>query len=117
MPVRGEPCEIPDFLAQRSYADISGGSYPLGFKYLLEIIKYYSDGADIKVPESVSAEQEEVEETQEEDEYYDQAEPPDDVAWNWQPHHEGAGSDNRNYSGYQHATTNVLARKAFGGPF
>ncbi len=62
VPVRGKPCEIPDFLAQRSYADISGGSYPLGFKYLLEIIGYYSDGADIKVPESISAGEEEEDE-------------------------------------------------------
>ena len=52
VPVRSEPCEMPDFLAQRSYADISGGSYPLGFRHLLEILRYYSDGAAIKVPES-----------------------------------------------------------------
>ena len=62
VPVRGKPCEIPDFLAQRSYADISGGSYPLGFRYLLEIISYYSDGADIKVPESISVGEEEADE-------------------------------------------------------
>ena len=48
VPVRSEPCEMPDFLAQRSYADISGGSYPLGFRHLLEILRYYSDGAAIK---------------------------------------------------------------------
>lgn len=62
VPVRGEPCEIPDFLAQRSYADISGGSYHMGFKYLLEIISYYSDGAGIKVLESISSGDEEEEE-------------------------------------------------------
>jgi type III secretion protein V len=50
VPVRGEPCEIPDFLAQRSYADISGGSYPLGFRQLLMILRHYSDEADIVLP-------------------------------------------------------------------
>lgn len=63
VPVRGQPCEIPDFLAQRSYADISGGSYPLGFKYLLEILRYHSDGqsgehsdgAAIKMPANIAA--------------------------------------------------------------
>jgi type III secretory pathway component EscV len=42
VPVRGEPCEVPDFLAQRSHADISGGSYPLGFRHLLTILRHYS---------------------------------------------------------------------------
>lgn len=51
VPVRGETCEIPDFLAQRSYADISGGSYPLGFKHLLEILRHYSADQGIEVPE------------------------------------------------------------------
>jgi type III secretory pathway component EscV len=51
VPVRGEPCEIPDFLAQRSYADISGGSYPLGVRYLLTILRHYSNELSIKVPE------------------------------------------------------------------
>ncbi len=51
VPVRGEICEIPDFLAQRSYADISGGSYPLGFKHLLEILRHYSADAGIEAAE------------------------------------------------------------------
>lgn len=50
IPVRGEPCVIPDFLAQRSYADISGGSYPLGLKHLLEILRHYSGETGIAVP-------------------------------------------------------------------
>jgi type III secretion protein V len=50
VPVRGEPCEIPDFLAQRSYADISGGSYPLGFRHLLMILRHYADEASIEAP-------------------------------------------------------------------
>ncbi len=58
VPVRAETCEIPDFLAQRSTADISGGSYPLGFRRLLEILRHYSAGADIKVSESTMAEDE-----------------------------------------------------------
>lgn len=58
VPVRGEPCEIPDFLAQRSHADVSGGSYPLGFRRLLEILRHYSDEDGIEVPESpVTAEE------------------------------------------------------------
>jgi len=50
IPVRGEPCKIPDFLAQRSHADISGGIYPLGFTHLLEILRQQSDNAEIEVP-------------------------------------------------------------------
>jgi hypothetical protein len=42
VPVRGESCEIPDFLAQRSQADVSGGSYPLGFRHLMTILCHYS---------------------------------------------------------------------------
>ena len=42
IPVRGEPCEIPDFLAQRSHADISGGSYVLGLRHLLAILGHYA---------------------------------------------------------------------------
>lgn len=45
-----EPWEIPDFLAQRSYADISRGSYPLGFTRLLEILGHYSNRTGIDVP-------------------------------------------------------------------
>jgi type III secretory pathway component EscV len=58
VPVRGEPCVIPDFLAQRSHADISGGSYPLGFKHLLEILRHYSGKAGIEVPESTMVQEE-----------------------------------------------------------
>jgi type III secretory pathway component EscV len=54
IPVRGEPCEIPDFLAQRSFADISGGSYPRGFNYLLEMLRHYS-GADIPLPKPMKS--------------------------------------------------------------
>jgi hypothetical protein len=42
VPVRGESCEIPDFLAHRSQADVPGGSYPLGFRHLLTILRHYS---------------------------------------------------------------------------
>ena len=42
VPVRAESCEIPDFLAQRSYADISGGSYAHGFKHLLDILHHFA---------------------------------------------------------------------------
>ncbi|MEM9088931.1 MAG: FHIPEP family type III secretion protein [Cyanobacteria bacterium P01_F01_bin.53] len=56
VPVRSEFCEMPDFLAQRSYADISGGSYPLGFRHLLEILCYYSDAPSIERPEGRSSE-------------------------------------------------------------
>jgi type III secretory pathway component EscV len=51
VPVLAELCEIPDFLAQRSRADISGGSYPPGFRHLLTILRYYSNEVSIKVPE------------------------------------------------------------------
>ena len=50
IPVRGEVCEIPDFLAQRSSADISGGSYPQGFRYLLEILRHHSDDGGFDMP-------------------------------------------------------------------
>lgn len=53
VPVRGEPCEIPDFLAQRSHADVSGGSYPLGFRRLLEILRHHSGDDSIRLPESM----------------------------------------------------------------
>jgi type III secretory pathway component EscV len=58
VPVRGETCEIPDFLAQRSHADISGGSYPLGFRHLLEILRHHLNEAYIKLPESTLEEKE-----------------------------------------------------------
>lgn len=38
IPVRAEPCAAPDFLAQRSHADISGGSYALGLRQLLGLL-------------------------------------------------------------------------------
>jgi type III secretory pathway component EscV len=57
VPVRGETCEIPDFLAQRSHADISAGSYRLGFKHLLEILRHYSKNAAIKFPEAATEEE------------------------------------------------------------
>jgi type III secretory pathway component EscV len=52
IPVRGEPCEIPDFLAQRSHADISGGSYVLGFSHLLTILGHHSGDDRIAPPEA-----------------------------------------------------------------
>jgi len=52
VPVRGEPCEIPDFLAQRSHADISGGSYPMGLAHLLTILRYHANEAGVDVPAS-----------------------------------------------------------------
>jgi type III secretory pathway component EscV len=51
VPVIAEPCEIPDFLAQRSGADISSGSYPLGFGHLLTILRNHSNEVSIKAPE------------------------------------------------------------------
>lgn len=42
IPVRGELCEIPDFLSQRSRADIIGGSYPLGLRHLIDLLRHYS---------------------------------------------------------------------------
>jgi hypothetical protein len=51
VPVIADQCEIPDFLAQRSHAEISGGSYLPGFKHLLTILRYYSNDFSIKVPE------------------------------------------------------------------
>jgi hypothetical protein len=58
IPVRAERCEIPDFLAQRSHADISGGSYPMGLRHLLEILRHHAGDAGIAVPEPVLAESE-----------------------------------------------------------
>lgn len=45
IPVRGGPCELPDFLHQRSFADVSGGSYPLGFQHLVDLLEHFSDAA------------------------------------------------------------------------
>jgi hypothetical protein len=47
LPVRAENCELPDFLAQRSHADISGGSYLSGFRYLLELLRQHGDNPAI----------------------------------------------------------------------
>ena len=54
VPVRGENCEMPDILAHRSYADISGGSYGLGFRHLLEILRHHSNGAVFEIDTSKS---------------------------------------------------------------
>lgn len=43
LPVRAEACALPDFLAQRSHADISGGSYVPGFRQLLHLLRHYGD--------------------------------------------------------------------------
>lgn len=55
IPVRGEACEIPDFLRQRSYADISGGGYALGFRYLLDLIEHPSADGERTRPASARA--------------------------------------------------------------
>lgn len=52
VPVRGEVCAIPDFLAQRSYADVSGGSYALGLRHLLETLRHYADETAVSVPDA-----------------------------------------------------------------
>lgn len=52
IPVRAERCEIPDFLAQRSHADIAGGSYQLGLRRLLEILRHHSGDRGVVVPGS-----------------------------------------------------------------
>jgi type III secretory pathway component EscV len=52
IPVRGERCIIPDLLAQRSHADISGGSYPFGLRRLLEMLRHYTRDDKIAIPKS-----------------------------------------------------------------
>lgn len=47
VPVRGEPCDMPDFLAQRSPVDLSAGSYPLGLRHLLALLAHH--GAELTV--------------------------------------------------------------------
>ncbi len=59
VPVRGEECEIPDFLAQRSYVNLAGGSYPLGFRQLLEILRHHAESDAIEVPRNTILKQEE----------------------------------------------------------
>jgi type III secretory pathway component EscV len=54
IPVRAEPCEIPDFLAQRSHADISGGSYVLGLRHLLTILGHYGGDDALARPDARS---------------------------------------------------------------
>ena len=56
IPVRGERCVIPDLLAQRSHADISGGSYPFGLRRLLEMLRHYSRDDNIAMPQSPALE-------------------------------------------------------------
>ena len=51
IPVRGERCDIPDFLAQRSYADVSGGSYRMGLSRLLQILRHHAADASIHLPD------------------------------------------------------------------
>jgi flagellar biosynthesis component FlhA len=58
IPVRGEPCDMPDFLAQRSHADISGGSYLLGLEHLLTILGHYA-GDDALAPRDKPADRHE----------------------------------------------------------
>lgn len=48
IPVRGESCEIPDFLAQRSHADIIGGSYPLGLRHLIDLLRHYTGSPPVQ---------------------------------------------------------------------
>lgn len=50
IPVIAEACALPDFLAQRTHANITGGSYPLGFARLLEILGHYSGNASQAPP-------------------------------------------------------------------
>lgn len=57
LPVRAETCEIPDFLAQRSHADISGGSYLPGFRHLLDLLRHHGDAPTLqRSDEAVAAE-------------------------------------------------------------
>lgn len=55
LPVRAEVCELPDFLAQRSHADISAGSYVPGFRQLLHLLSQHGDAAGIVLAEAASA--------------------------------------------------------------
>lgn len=45
----------PDFLAQRSHADISGGSYLLGFRHLLDLLRHYGNEAPLQRPDEAFA--------------------------------------------------------------
>ena len=52
LPVRAERCELPDFLAQRSHADIAGGSYVPGFRHLLHLLRHYGDDRGIALADA-----------------------------------------------------------------
>lgn len=54
LPVRAEPCDLPDFLAQRSYADIAGGSYVPGFRHLLHLLNHYGDDSGIVLADAAA---------------------------------------------------------------
>ncbi len=48
VPVHGDHCDLPVFLTNRSRADISGGSYWLGLRYLLDILRHHGDSEKIE---------------------------------------------------------------------
>ena len=54
LPVRAEPCELPDFLAQRSHADIAGGSYVPGFRHLLHLLRHHGDDRGIVLADAAA---------------------------------------------------------------
>jgi type III secretory pathway component EscV len=54
LPVRAERCELPDFLAQRSHADIAGGSYVPGFRHLLHLLRHYGDDRGIVLADAAA---------------------------------------------------------------
>jgi len=54
LPVRAEACALPDFLAQRSHADISGGSYVPGFRQLLHLLRYYGDDRGVALADEAA---------------------------------------------------------------
>ena len=57
VPVRAENCEMPDFLAQRSHADISGGSYVAGFRRLLDLLQHHHAAASIGFARAATADE------------------------------------------------------------
>ena len=54
LPVRAEACDLPDFLAQRSHADISGGSYVPGFRHLLHLLRHHGDDRGIVLADAAA---------------------------------------------------------------
>lgn len=52
IPVRAEPCAAPDFLAQRSHADISGGSYAPGLRQLLGLLGQHAQRSELFVADT-----------------------------------------------------------------